>query len=455
MANTEGAGNRRSERRVFRSMARIALIGLLVPLAAAGAEPLKLSLREAVARALSDGTAARIAAERVETSRARSGQARSALLPEVVGEVQDANEVLNLKTFGLTVPGFPSLVGPFNVFDAHVRLAARVIDVAAYRRYKAARQGVVVADADREKTENEVAAAVATLYIGLQRAQASVEATRANVDLFAKLRDLAEDQRRSGVGTKLDSTRAEVALSRQRQQLLVDENRRDATRLSLLHAIGEDQTRDVELTDSWREEQAGFASAEDAVAAARSNRPELRAIDERIRAAELSIGASRAEKLPTLGAQFQGGYNGNHLGDLSWNRTVAALVSVPVFTGGRIPAAIAEAESQKRELRLERTETERQVEEDTRRALLNFQSAANRARVAEENVKLASDELEFARDRFSSGVSSSIEVDNAQTSYAAARADQITALADQAQAYFDLSRATGRIRDLIGEKEQR
>jgi outer membrane protein TolC len=296
-----------------------------------------------------------------------------------------------------------------------------------------------------------VAAAVATLYVGLQRAQASVEATRANVELFAKLRDLAEDQRRAGVGTKLDSTRAEVALSRQRQQLLVDENQRDATRLSLLHAIGEDQSREVELTDSWREEQAGFATPGEAVAAARGNRPELRAIDERIRAAELSIVASRAERLPTLGAQFQGGYNGNHLGDLSWNRTVAALVSVPVFTGGRIPAVIAEAESQKRELKLERTETERQVEEDVRRAFLNFQSAANRARVAEENVKLASDELEFARDRFSSGVSSSIEVDNAQTSYAQARADQIAALADQAQAYFDLQRATGRIRDLIGE----
>jgi outer membrane protein TolC len=455
MAKTEGARNSRSENRVSRIMAWVAWIGFLVPLAAGGAEPLKLSLREAVARALSDGTTARIAAERVETSRAQAGQARSALLPEVIGEVQDANEVINLKTFGLSVPGFPSIVGPFNVFDAHVRLASRVIDLAAYRRYKAARQGISVADADREKTENEVAAAVATLYVGLQRAQASVEATRANVDLFTKLRDLAEDQRRSGVGTKLDSTRAEVALSRQRQQLLVDENRRDATRLSLLHAIGEDQTREVELTDSWREETAGFATPEEAVAAARDNRPELHAIDERIRAAELSIGASRAEKLPTLGAQFQGGYNGNHLGDLSWNRTVAALVSVPVFTGGRIPAAIAEAESRKRELRLERTEAERQVEEDVRRAFLNFQSAANRAGVAEENVKLASDELEFARDRFSSGVSSSIEVDNAQTSYAAARADQIAALADRAQAYFDLSRATGRIRDLIGEKEQR
>lgn len=433
--------------------ALIALIALSAPAVVGRAETLKLSMREAVAQALSEGTAARIATERVDLSRAQAGQARSALLPQVTGEVEDSNEILNLKTFGLSLPGVPSIVGPFNVFDAHVQLASRVIDIAAYRRYRAARQGIVVADADRERTENEVAASVATLYVGLQRAQANIEATLANVELFTKLRDLAEDQRQAGVATRLDSTRAEVALSRQRQGLLVDENRRDASRLSLLHAIGADQDQEVVLTDPLREEEPGFATAEEALAAARKSRPELRAIDERIRAAELSIAASRAEKLPTLGARFQGGYNGNHLGDLSWNRTVGALVSVPIFTGGRIPAAIAEAESRKRELRLERTETERQVEEEVRRAFLNFRSAASRARVAEENVRLASEELDFARDRFSNGVSSSIEVDNAQTSYAAARVDQIAALADQAQARFDLSRATGRIRELIEVKE--
>ena len=423
-------------------------------LAAAGnAETLRLSLREAVARALSDGTAARIAAEQVDVSRAQAGQALSALLPQVTGQVQDANEILNLKTFGLSIPGFPTLVGPFNVFDAHVTLATQLIDVAAYRRYQAARQGVVVSDTERERVENDVASAVATLYVALQRAQASVEATQANVELFTKLRDLADDQRQAGVATKLDSTRAEVALSRQSQQLLVDQNRRDASRLALLHAIGADQTLDLALTDPLREESAGVATADEAIALARRERPELREINERLRAAELSIAASRAEKLPTLGAQFQGGYNGNHLGALSWNRTIGGLVSVPVFTGGRIPAQIAEAKSQRRELLLQRTETERQIEEEVRRALLNYQSAANRTRVAAQSVQLASEELDFARDRFANGVSSTIEVDNAQTSYAGATADRIAALADEAQARFDLSRATGRIRDLIEKRE--
>jgi outer membrane protein len=434
------------------SLRRNAALAIFLSLAAAapgGAEVLRLTLREAIARGLSEGTAARIATERVDLSRAQADQARSALLPQVSGQVQDYNQVLNLKTFGLSLPGFPSLVGPFNVFDAHVTLAAQLVDVSARRRYQAARQGVVVADVERERTENDVATAVATLYVALQRAQANVDATRANVELFTKLRDLANDQREAGVATKLDSTRADVALAREQQTLLVSENQRDAARLSLLHSIGADQTLAVVLVDALNEEPA-TETPEGALAAARSRRPELRSIEERIRSIDLSIAARRAERLPTLAAQFQGGYNGNYLGDLSWNRTVGALVSVPIYTGGRISSEIAESESLRRELVLERTETQRQVEEEVRRALLTLQSARNRAQVAADNVRLASEELDFARDRFANGVSSSIEVDNAQSSYASARADRITALADEAQARFDLARATGQIRDWIG-----
>jgi hypothetical protein len=55
----------------------------------------------------------------VTQSRAQAAGSRSELLPQVVGEVQDFNEVLNLKTFGLTLPGVPTVVGPFKRSWAH------------------------------------------------------------------------------------------------------------------------------------------------------------------------------------------------------------------------------------------------------------------------------------------------------------------------------------------------
>lgn len=438
----------RSRRRARRALSVVAIFLVLAAVGARG-ETLRLSLKEAVERALSDGTAARIASERIDQSRFEAREARSALLPQAGIETLGSNQSLNLQSFGLTLPGFPTVIPPFGFFDVHARIALEIVDVAARKRYDAARQGVEVSQAERESAENDVAAAVATLYVALQRAEASVEAARANVDLFSKLRDLAEDQRQAGIATKLDSTRAEVALSRERQVQLVAENRREAARLALLHATGADQAAEVVLTDPLAERDEPVPTAEQALATAREQRPELRAFEERLRVAEYASEAERAERLPRLGFQFQGGYSGFHFNDLFWTRSVTAFLSVPVFTGGRTAARVAEAESRTRELKFQKTETERQVEEEVRRALLSWENAKNRVRVGRENERLAREELEFARDRFADGVSSSIEVDNAQSSLAAAQENRISALADQEQARFDLARATGGIRAMV------
>jgi outer membrane protein len=421
------------------------------PASPAASEPIALSLSDAVARALSEGTTARLAAERTAQSRARADQARASLLPQIDAEVQDSNEILNLKTFGLTVPGFPSLVGPFNVFDAHVRVATRLIDVAAYRRWRAARQGIVVSDLERRQTENEVAAAVATLYVALHRAEVSIEASRANVALASKLFELAEDQRKAGVATALDATRANVSVARQRQLLIVAENRRDGARLALFRAIGLDLGASVVLTDPLQGPAAGetLPSFESALARARDSRPELRTASERVRQADLALSADRAERLPSLGGQFQGGYNGNHVRDLDWNRVFGATLSIPIFTGGRLGSRIAEEESRRREALISEHDAEIQVEQDVRQALLNAESARTRAGVAVENERLARQELEFARDRFTNGVATSIEIDDAQAALTRAQDDRIDATADEAQARFDLARATGAIRDYI------
>src|SRR6266542_898036 len=190
----------------------------------AHAESIELSLADAVARALSDGTAARIAAERVEGARALAQISRSALLPTLQTSLAGSDQVINLATFGFTPPGASPLAGPFTVLDGRISAAAKLIDVEAMRRYQAARQGVTVSMSERRATENDVAAAVATVYVAMQRARAKVEQAGANVQLFEKLRDLARDQEKAGVAIKLDTMRADVQLTRERQALLVARN---------------------------------------------------------------------------------------------------------------------------------------------------------------------------------------------------------------------------------------
>ncbi len=410
---------------------------------------LRLTLADAIGRALSEGTAARLAASRIDEAGARALEARSALQPQLTFGGLAASESLNLATFGLpSPPGESSVVGPFNVVDAHLTLALNVIDLAARRRYEAARAGIRVSEEDRRRTENEVAAAVASLYVAVGRAGARIDSIEANVTLFEKLRDLASDQKKAGVGTKVDTTRAEVQLARQRQALLVANNQRDLARLALLRAIGADFGATLELADDWKQ-QVPAPELAAAVSAARSGRPEMALYGERLRAADLKVRAAEAEKLPTLGFQAQAVENGNRVRDFEWNRTIGASVTVPLFTGRRIEARVAEARAQREQVALEQHEAERQIEQEVRQALLAWTNARSRVELAEQSERLASDELELASDRFKAGVAPSIEVDSAQTSLAAARDQRIDALADEAQSRFDLARATGQIRSLI------
>ncbi|HVP38202.1 MAG TPA: TolC family protein [Candidatus Saccharimonadales bacterium] len=408
-----------------------------------------LSLREAVRQALSEGTAAKLAGLRIEESRAQGRQSRAALLPQVSAGVSQVSNMINLATEDLTLPIIPRIVGPYGMFDAHIAAAMNIVDVAALRRYRAAQQGVRVSEAERLRVRHEVAAAVAQLYVAAQRADARVGESRANVELFGRLRDLARDQWQAGVATRLDSLRAEVQLARERQNLLVATSQREVARLALLHAIGADLSLEVVLTDSLGGGPRQVPALEEALGAARRDRPELVSAEEARRAARLQVSAAKAARLPTLGVSIQGDLNGQDPGFLDGIRTVGAAVSVPLFTGGGIEAGVAEARAREREAEVQQREVERQVEEDVRRALFNYRSAANRVAVAEDNLQVAQQELEVATDRFRNGASSNIEMDNAQSSLAAARDARVTALADEAQAWYDLGRATGRIRELM------
>ena len=419
------------------------------PVAARAAEPLRVSLREAVARALSDGTAARLGAERVEDSKAAALEARAALLPRIDASASEASTMINLQALGFAQPGVPPVVGPFGVFDAHATAMLNIVDVAARKRYAAARQGTSVSDAELRRTENEVAAATASLYVDLQRADARVKEIQAGVGVAENQRKLAGDQWRAGVGTRLDSLRAENQLGRQRQDLLVARNQRDAARLALLHAMGADMSQEVALSDSLGGGVAPLPSDAEALDLALKDRPEIRSINESLTAAGLSVQAAHAGRYPTVGVQAQGGFDGSGIENLRGVRTLGAAVTVPVFTGGRLAQEEAQAQSRQRQLELQKIETVRQVEEEVRRALLTFRSAASRVELSNQNEQVSLEELEVATHRYASGAATSIEVDNAQNSLSAAREARVGALADQAQAFYALSRATGRIRDLI------
>lgn len=438
-------------------MHRCVYLLALAPALAAQQGPLQLSLERAVEIALAPEGNARlqIAGEGVRQAESRSAQARGALLPNVDAGLSYQSQTRNLAAVGLQfnspVPGIqiPTRVGPFSVFDVRGAGTQNILDVSAIRRYQASRAGIAAARAETENTAEQIAAQVARTYLAAVRAEADIEAMRANITLAGEILKQAQDLRAAGTGTGIEITRARVQLANEEQRLLVVENERRRTRLQLLRAMGLRLDTDIQLTDRLKYVPVDAVTLEQARQAARKERPDLRSQQERESNARLAASATAAERLPSLAAFADYGTIGTGITHTFPTRTYGIGLRLPIFDGGRRDARRAEAASVLRQESVRTSDLQDQIDLEIRVALDALASAEQQVKVASEGLGLAENELAQARRRYDAGVAVGLEVTDAQTRLERARDNRTAALFNHNLARIDLAQATGAVRRMI------
>jgi outer membrane protein len=427
-----------------------------VPARSAGSV-LRLSLKEAVDIALgTEGNPrVRLAEETVNQSKSRSAQARSALLPNLEASVGQSNRTQNLQAYGLMlrlpIPGFqfPTLVGPYDVFDARATASQSAFDLSSIRRYQASRAGIDQAQSESENVQDLVTNGVARAYLAAVRADAAIETAGSNLRLAQDLLDLASSMKNAGSATGIEVTRARVQLSQARQRTLVAENERQRAYFQLLNSIGMDLTTPVELTQALAFLPVDVTATDQALKIAFETRNDWKAQVKREQSVELTYSAAKWERLPSVGLFGDYGTIGTSINDAIPTRTYGFMVKVPVFDGGRRDARRGETASQLRQERLRTHELHDQIELEVRTALDNLKSSIDMVKTAEEGLALAGSELAQAERRYKAGVGTSLEVTDAQTRLQHARDDRILALYYYNLSRIDLGTAMGTIRRMI------
>jgi len=309
--------------------------------------------------------------------------------------------------------------------------------------------GVSAARADINGSEEQVAAQVARSYLAAVRADADVEAARANVSLSEAVLQQAENQKTAGTGTGIEITRARVQLANDRQRLLVAENARRAAGLQLLRGIGLRLDSDLMLTDKLRYIPVDVVTLEQAKTRAMKERPDLEAQQERESTAHLTERAVKAERLPTLSAFGDYGASGTGFDSSLPTRTVGISMRVSLFDGWKRDARRAESASQYRTEKVKTNDLREQIELDVRLALDELRSAEEQVKVSKEGLELAENELAQARRRYDAGVAVGVEVTDAQNRLERARDNQTTALYNYNVGRIDLAQAMGTVRQSV------
>jgi len=409
---------------------------------------LRLTLDQAVGLALKQNTTAQIAILQAAQSEQDKNISRADLLPQANAKISDEAQKVNLLAqFGgqTPFPGFPKTLGPYQVFSGGPTFGAPVFDLTLWRRYQAAQNTANSSKATSLSTREQVILLVVSQYIGTLRAVANVEASQSRVNLAQALYDQAADLQKEGVGTGIDTLRANVELQNEKQRLIEAQNDRETSLFALSRLLNLDPRQSIELADSLSFFDTPQPEVEPSIEFALTERQEWKALESQIKAAEFQKKASQASRLPSLRFDGDFAYVGTSGNTTLPTYTYQATVNMPLFTGGRIRAQVVRADLEIKRLDQQRDDLRNQIALDVKTALLNLQSARNEVQVANLGVQLSKEEVDQARDRFKAGVANNIEVIQAQDSLSRANDNQIAALYRFNQARADLARSMGQM----------
>ena len=400
-----------------------------VPTGTATRDSLSLSIFDAINRALGHNLGVLQAEESVGRARGTRWRALSGLLPTLTGRVTEVRQEVNLAAFGFPLPlGFPSFVGPFNVFDARVYLTQPVLDLHALNDARAETHNVAAAQFSYKSARDLVVLVAANAYLQALASSSRADSVRAQTQTAQAIYNQAVDLRQGGIVAGIEVLRAEVQLETERQRATATRNDFEKAKLQLAHIIGLPLGQSFTLVDELPNVPAPEMTLEQALDRAYQTRPDYQAAAERVRAAESARAAIVGEGLPALRVNADYGDIGLTIPNSHGTFSVVGAVNVPIFQGGRTRGRLLEADADLRDRRAQLEDLKATIYYDIRTAFLDLQASGEQLQVGTRARELAAAELTQARDRFGAGVASNIEVVQAQEAVSLANEHYISAL---------------------------
>ena len=411
----------------------------------AGAVP--VSLRDAIDRGLKQNLGLLLSSADIGSARGQRWQQLSALLPHVTAEPYVDVSKINLKELGITFtfPGvsLPASVGPFSYFDARAAVSQSVFDWKSINNVRASAENLKTVQYSYKDARDLVVLAVGFTYLEAIADEARIETAEAQVKTAQALYDQATDQVTAGTSPAIDGLRAKVELQTRQQQLIQAKNNLAIQKLTVARVIGLAPGQEFELTDKSLYEPFQGITVDEALKRAYESRSDFQAAMSDVRAAEFSRKAAVAGYFPSLSFNADYGTGGSHPSTATSVYEARGTLTIPIFTGGSVHGDVLQASARLEQSRQRLDSLRAQIDADVRTALFNLESSAEQVNVARSNIDLAEQTLAQSRDRFSAGVSDTVEVVQSQEAVASAHEQYISSLYSFNYAKISLARALG------------
>jgi len=254
--------------------------------------------------------------------------------------------------------------------------------------------------------------------------------------------DFVEQQLELGRATRSDLLRSQVDLNNARLALLNAENSARTTTFRLTEVVGSEQrvgpAPEAVLT------AAPLAFTRDELfAMAEASAPSIQTADAATRAAESAVSSARSAYLPSV--SFQGGYAWANSdfppANRSWSFSVRG--SYPLFNGFQRETQVFRARAQANLAREQERAAQLNLSSELDAAYSSAQSAQAGIDLAGQNVELSEESLRVVQERYRLGLSTILELQDAQITLTQAEVDLVSRR-------FDYQLAVAQIEALLG-----
>ena len=339
-------------------------------------------------------------------------QAEAALQPHMGFAAREMLTRTNLRQFGFTESGPMDLI----TFGAAVaEFEIPVFDLKSRARADAAKMNETLTRENMRQFQSDLTYGMLLTFVNTQRLAEKLKVIESNIGRNGEILKMAEAKLRSGAGISIDVMRAKglVALENMRK-LETETNYRKslrdlATMLGLPAIEGGVEPLTLNEIDIDAKDKFAKTGVDD--------RPDVKAAELTVLAAKEIKNEAESEfdpKVTMLGDVGVGGVSliqgegANLLG------TIAIQVKFPIFDGHFFGAKVQQSQVSVSKAVLQAQHTRLDAESQIYNALDQLETSRTAAALASEQVKLATEELNIARRRFTSGSTSGVDLASSQ-----------------------------------------
>ncbi len=375
-------------------------------------------------------------------------QTRSNELPQIYGQVtaEKAEDASRIGAGSLTDSRLYTHAGTGGTFSQLITDFGHTRDLVATNKLQQKAQNKTTI-----ATQQDVLMATDAAFYRLLNAQSLLQVAKATVAARNDVQNLTTALTKSALKSDLDLNIASADLS-QSQLLQLDAENAVASASAALAAVlaAPPDTVYAAVEDSTAAPPPPPAPDSSAVlnAGAQKQRPDLQALQLNAQAYQEFARAQQLQHLPTITALATGGITPVSPGNIfipHWYAAGGVNLSIPFFTGFRIDAQAEEARLKQKAMKKQAQELSDTIARDVRVGVLSAQTAFRRIAVADQFRNQTAQALALAQTRYKLGLSSIVELSQAQLQSTQAAVAAINARYEYLLALRTLDYARGQL----------